>query len=270
MAWLSLMLCCFAPAADPAPNQPGADAARAVPNMETAEYPVEGVGRSTHVFLLPRGPRTVRALEVAPTEATAEAWRGARIRLTWDDDDPDPKRAGVDLPLGLAFGQAKGRPPVASTVVSAAGNRWVVRFPMPYHNLALLRIDADAPISGTIRLRTEPGVERDSGYFRAADFAPGSDQSRESARGRLAGLFVAGDASTLTVSLDGGPSRRVAEVLGPTTDRQGPYRWFVADPIRFGRSFAFDDPEASAGRSSGASALLFWYSERPAPGRIGR
>src|SRR5262249_29907188 len=50
---------------------------------ETSEYLVDGIARSTHRFLMPAGPRTIRAVEIAVAPGTDDAWRAARWRLTW-------------------------------------------------------------------------------------------------------------------------------------------------------------------------------------------
>lgn len=327
LGWLLL-------AADPAPSDPArivvrpsgsasdlADLARLAPRgrpapvgaTEPAEYAVESAARGTLVFLLPPGPRIVRALEVLPDPATAGAWRNARLRMTWEDDDPDPRLAGLDLPLGLAFGRAEGLPPAESVAVGTTGRSWVNRFPMPYRNLALLVIDAEQPLRGRIVVRSTRGVAADAGYFRGAVRASGSLASRatadrigETGRGRLAGVFLVTEvgigsdrhAETPRFVVDGRPVDPLADALGRklpgaggpvagvlaatpgAVDRSAAYRWFLADPIVFRRSFAVEQAGAlgavvagqgvTVRRVSGMVAAFFWYSDRPSPGRVGR
>lgn len=275
MAWLPFLLCWLAPAAGPGPAP---DQRPTAPGSEPAEYAVAAAARSTQVFLLPPGPRTVRALEVVPTPATADAWRAARLRLTWEDDDPDPDRAGVDLPLGPAFGRAGGLPPTASDLVSADGPVWVIRFPMPYRTRALLRIDSGAPLSGRIRLRSDPGVGPRVAYFRGALWSPGTgaDPVGDESSGSVAGLFPAAgspDAVARLVAggrlvIDGRPAASVADALSPRDPAPAPAgapRGFPAEPIPFERSFSVRSAGPAEG---GAAAVVLWYSDRPAaPGR---
>ena len=135
-------------------------------DMEPAVFAVEGEARSMQRLLFPAGPRTIRSLEVVPTPATADAWRSVRLRLIWDGEDP--AAAGVDLPLGLAFGQAAGAGPYRSVMTGKGEAGWYNRFPMPYRRQALLQIDTERPIRGTIRIRSTAGVDADAGYFHAA------------------------------------------------------------------------------------------------------
>jgi len=319
MPRLPLVLGWLALAAGPAPAVPGGappqsdaaalvDLARLGPErkgsappaageLEPAGYVVEAGARSTQVFLLPPGPRTVRALEVVPTPATADAWRAARLRLTWEGDDPDPGLAGVDLPLGLAFGRAGGVPPVESAAVGTAGPAWVNRFPMPYRTGALLRVDSDAPIEGRIRVVTSRGAAADAGYFRAAvTLGAKADRVADAGPGKIVGLFYAseqgdprpGATDPGRLTLDGRPGGPLADVLGldrPTTAspergvrtrRAGvsggkprglaAYRWFLDDPLPFERSFAVgtDQDKEAAPRDRGVMSV-FWYSARPGP-----
>ncbi len=162
---------------------------------EEAEYAVNAGKRSTQLFLLPDGPRTIRALEVIPTPKTADAWRSSRLRLIWESDDPAD--AGVDLPLGLAFGRADRSMVYRSLMVGQDAMTWYNYFPMPYRRQALLQIDAEEPIQGLIRVRTLPGVKPGAGYFRAryrasSSSKPGADFEwlNEVGRGHYAGVFL--------------------------------------------------------------------------------
>jgi hypothetical protein len=285
------------------------------PGAETAEFRVEGLARSTHLFLLPDGPRTVRSFEVIPDPDTADAWRSARLRLSWDGDDPD--RPGVDLPAGVLFGQAFEVAPFATVLAGGDAAGWYGRFPMPYRRQALLKIDAGAPIKGVLRVRTTPGVEPNAGYFRAAVLSSRSsgsdfDWTDERGRGHAVGMvltwagrpglpigswgvvesarpgtrgpralalwdYVSGG---LPVARDG--SRMATGPLGGTlVPRQGggpprisSYCWRLDAPPpascegRAGMMEATDGPRS--GEIAGdVRAAVFWYSERPGPGRAG-
>jgi hypothetical protein len=234
---------------------------------------------------------------LASNPAPADLARLARLRLTWEEDDPDPALAAVDLPAGLAFGRADGLPAVDSLVVGGTPGVWVCRFPMPYRTQALLRIDTAAPLAGRVRVRTTRGVEPDVGYLRGAVWSGcGGMRVADSGRGHLAGaLVVEGEprpeGDRAQVVIDGrplGPFPRALGVPGPDRIEAGAtagrlaaeanggapravaYRWLVAVPIPFRRGFAIEpagDAAASATARTGATAALFWYSDRPGPGR---
>ena len=132
---------------------------------------------------------------MVPTPKTAEAWRSARLRLVWEGDDPE--LAGVDLPLGAAFGLPERSMPYRSLLVGRNAMTWYNYFPMPYRRQALLQIEAEEPIKGKVRVRTLPGVDPRAGYFRAGFRAslpakPGADFEwlSETGRGHLAGLLL--------------------------------------------------------------------------------
>lgn len=304
MLLLSLVLGWLAPAAEPGPTGPPDDLARvarlgAAPGREpaprgaseTAEYAVESAARGALSYVLPVGPRTIRALEVEPTAATADAWRLARLRLTWEDDDPWTPLAAVDLPVGLAFGRAEGLPPVDSVAVGTAGGAWVNRFPMPYRTGALLRISTDRPIEGRIRVQTTRGVTPDAGYFRGDERSAGSVSVSVSGtgRGQLAGVFAVTEGPAPSgpgrVVLDGKDGGSLAAALGIDPRRPSPrpgpgrvrgvlvsegnagrsaaYRWFLTAPLAFRESFVVE-------AGTGAAVAVFWYSEAPARRRGGR
>jgi len=305
MLWLTLAVGWVAVAAGPEPSGPPA-ADRALtrvarlaslsgrglftdgkPASETAEYLVESAPRATLVFMLPAGPRTVRAIEILPSPATPKAWASARLRLTWEDDDPEPSRAAVDLPLGLAFGRAPGLPVMESLPVGTSGEAWVNRFPMPYRTQALLRIDTHAPLDGKIRVVTTRGVVSDAGYFKAA-LRSGPERLSESGRGQLAGLILLskgpGPPTTSRLMVDGAPATSLGGTLGTDAlrpgmselrglllagpERSAAYCWRVADPIAFQKSFSVD---TGADEAAGApTAVVFWYSENPGPVRVVR
>lgn len=302
LGWLAL-------AAEPAPTGPAADLARvarlgAAPGRdpapaatEAAEYAVESAARGELSYALPAGPRTVRALEVEPSPASAEGWRLARLRLTWEDDDPLGAVSAVDLPLGLAFGRGAGLPPVRSAAVGTSGGAWVNRFPMPYRTRALLRVSTDRPIEGRIRVRTTRGVAADAGYFRGDFFSGGSGGVSGTGRGQLAGIFAVTEgpapAGPGQLVVDGKPGGTLAATLGidsrrdPARSGPGPmrgvllppgdagrpaarsaaYRWFLAAPVVFQDSFAV---EAGGGAGDARqTAAVFWYSDHPGGRRNG-
>ena len=126
---------------------------------------------------------------------TEDAWRTARLRLAWDHDDA--AEAGVDLPLGLAFGLVEGAAPYQSLLVGQRTGTWYNRFPMPYRRLAIVRIDTPKPLKGTMVVRTTRGVADDAGYFRAAfresvPTRPKEDFAwlKESGHGHFAGVLL--------------------------------------------------------------------------------
>jgi hypothetical protein len=123
---------------------------RAAPT-EGAEYPIDAVARSTVVFLLPTGPRTLQSLEIAPSPGTADAWRLARLRLIRDGEDL--RSAGFELPIDQ---------------VLERGGATIDRLPMSYRTEAMVRIDSAAPISGRLRLRTSRGVAANADSLEAA------------------------------------------------------------------------------------------------------
>jgi hypothetical protein len=147
-------------------SRPGDFSELGVRDAEGAVYNVEALGRSSLTFALPDGPRTLRSLEIVPTPETAEAWRGARLRLVWDSEDPAV--AGFDLPLGCAFAQADRAEPYRSILAGRDERGWYLHAPMPYRRRALLQIDSPRPIQGRIRLMSVAGIDRQAGYFRAA------------------------------------------------------------------------------------------------------
>jgi hypothetical protein len=232
MGWIPFALCWMAVAVEPGP-------ANAAAPLGTAEFLVDAIGTSTQTFLLPRGPATVEALELLPTADTADAWFDVRLRLTWDSDDPHPTLAGFDLPVRLAVGSGPSDRP------------WVVRGPMPFHRLALLRLDADRPIRGRIRLRVRSGAE--GGYLRAAATGRGfaGDAVTGTGRGRVVGVFVASDAR---LEIDGR-----SETLRPSKTADPPaWRLFHDEPRAFATSFRL-----VADAQHGTAAAI-WYSDRPA------
>ncbi len=139
----------------------------------------------------------MRSLEVFPAAGTEDAWREARLRLVWDDDEAADADAGVDLPLGLAFGLVEGGRPYQSLLLGQRADSWYNRFPMPYHRQAILRIDSDKPLRGALQVRTVQGTAADAGFFRAAlrESRPTRDKVdvewlNENGRGHFAGVFL--------------------------------------------------------------------------------
>lgn len=232
-------------------DAPGAVAGAApVADAQGALYVVDLAAESAAVFVLPAGPRTVRELSVEPTAVTADAWRTARLRLTWQGDDP--AGAGVDLPLGLMFGQ--GPKPVqagADRPVGVEGSSWVNRLPMPYRNQALLQVDTARPLVGRIRLRTTPGVGRDAGFLRATS---GREQPGGTGRGHVVGI-LAEPGVRGGITFDGGP----VEAL--SSDESA--AWRTVGPRAFRESWAWERSEGD--RKPSRPAVVFWYAERPGP-----
>lgn len=146
-------------------SHPGELAALGRNGADRADYAVDAIARTSLTFALPDGPRTIRSLEVQPTAETADAWRRARLRLIWDADDAET--AGVDAPLGYAFGQAFGSAPYASLLVGQTASGWYLHAPMPYRRSARLRLDTEQPIRGTVRVLTTLKVDPGAGFFRA-------------------------------------------------------------------------------------------------------
>ena len=269
---------------------------------ESSEYIVDGIARSTHRFLMPAGPRTIRALEIEVAPGTGDAWRAARLRLVWEDADAG---AGVDLPVGFAFARLPDVEPVQALLMGQSGSTWSNRFPMPYRRQAFLQIDAEAAIRGTIRVRTVPGTAPEDGYFRAAyREVPGKPGSFELAgRGHYAGMLLAARGLAEVPSRfpmfgqAGGDRRGVIPGLGtelilaanssrpagwemspavglfrgpgdPTPRPVAAYRWHAADPLPFDRPLraTIELNDVHTPQADGRAALaVFWYSERPGP-----
>ncbi|MGE3819821.1 MAG: DUF2961 domain-containing protein [Isosphaeraceae bacterium] len=263
--------------------------ARRVEGEEPAEYPLEVGARSSALFLLPTGPRTIRSFEIGPSPETADAWKTARLRLIWEGDDPESP--GVDLPLASMFGRY-GELGISGSLMldqSEGGSSWRSRFPMPYRVQGMLRIDTERPLKGRIRLRSVAGVDRDAGYFRAASHPPD-----EEGRGHLVGLLSVGDPTipAARLFLDGDDLGPWDAALGlPRSAREpgehgivlgswhtsvganrkiwGRYRWMAADPMTYHQSLRL---EGSSGRAedrrdvAGSRSAWFWYSEWPGNG----
>jgi hypothetical protein len=272
---------------------------------ETSEYVVDGIARNTHRFLLPAGPRTIRAMEIEPAPGKSDAWRAARLKLLWESDD---RAAGVDLPLGFAFARLPEVEPWQSLLEGSNGLAWSNRFPMPYQRQAFLQIDSETAIRGTIRVRSARGVALDAAYFRAAyregvalrppkvTNPPIAFEFSLSGRGHYAGAMITarcpaqglrGPTSALFVIpgvgtdlvINGGP----IQLTGwDTTPAQGlflgpvvpglrlaaGYRWHVADPVPFVRPIHTTiqpDTDHWPTADVAAAVAVFWYSERPGP-----
>src|SRR5208283_3473233 len=90
-------------------SQPGEYESRELASADVAHYDVEGLASSTHQYALRAGPATIRSFEIIPAAGTEDAWRAARLRMVWDHDEAAD--AGVDLPLGQAFGWVEGSGP---------------------------------------------------------------------------------------------------------------------------------------------------------------
>ena len=151
------------------------------PVPTSAKYEVEGLGNSAHQYALRAGPATVRSLEILP--APGRKTHGGPPGCGWSGTTTRPRDAGVDLPLGLAFGVVEGATPYQSLLVGQKAGTWYNRFPMPYHRQAILRIDTRKPLKGTIVVRTTRGVAADAGYFRAAFARPPRPAPRKTSPG---------------------------------------------------------------------------------------
>lgn len=266
-----------------APGPAGLSGKRAP--TEPAQYVVAAAANSRQVYLLPPGPRTVRELAIEPSLATAEAWRQARLRLVWESDDPEAQ-AGVDLPLGLLFGQVGPGVELGTTLVGGRqGPAWVCRLPMPYRAQALLEIRTTQPLDGRIHLRASKGFEPEAGYLRA-DSWTGAPSVTDEGRGQVVGLLVVGPARAGRLVLDGQTRGPLDEAVG-LRDRDDPtaaaalvrgfvrlgdhgptarYRWLAEAPLTYDRGLSIvDAPAAGAddGAAASARAVVFWYSDQP-------
>ena len=115
--------------------------------------------------------------------------------MVWDHDEAAD--AGVDLPLGQAFGLVEGAGPYQSLLVGQRDGAWYNRFPMPYHRQAIVRIDTEKPLKGTIRVRTLRGVAPDAAFFHSVQrqsipTRTGEDFTwlKEEGRGHFAGVLL--------------------------------------------------------------------------------
>jgi hypothetical protein len=115
--------------------------------------------------------------------------------MVWDHDEAAD--AGVDLPLGQAFGWVEGATHYQSLLVGDRDGVWYNRFPMPYQRQAIVQIDTEKPIKGTIRVRTLRGVAPDAGFFHSVQrqsipARAGQDFTwlKEEGRGHFAGVLL--------------------------------------------------------------------------------
>ena len=176
-------------------SQPGNYESTELADAEAARYEVDGVGNSSHQYVLRPGPATIRSIALIPATGTEEAWKSARLRMVWDQDDP--ANASVDLPMGLAFGQVDGASPYQSLLVGQREGTWYNRFPMPYHRQAIIQVDTDRPIKGTIQVVTVRGIAPDAGIFHCVQRQSlptrnGEDFHwlRDEGRGHFAGVLL--------------------------------------------------------------------------------
>ena len=118
-----------------------------------------------------------------------------RLRIAWDTDNS--QAPAVDLPLGIAFGVVDGAKPYESLLMGQKEGTWYNRFPMPYRRQAILRIDTEKALKGTIRVWTGDHVFGDDGYFHAAFRQATPTRSKqdftwlkEEGRGHFAGVLL--------------------------------------------------------------------------------
>ena len=148
-------------------SRPGEYESRVLADADVAHYDVEGLASSSHRYALRAGPATIRSFEVIPAVGTENAWSAARLRMVWDDDEA--AHSSVDLPLGQAFGWFEGASPYQSLVMGQRDGTWYNRFPMPYHRQAIVQINTEKPLKGTIRVRTLRGVAPDAAFFHSVE-----------------------------------------------------------------------------------------------------
>ena len=128
-------------------------------------------------------------------------------------------------------------------------------------------------------------VVNDGGNGRKADGPPGQLVLDGRPAGSLGSLLerASGGNAVADGTVEDRLTRGIVRNAGrsaaadPAT-RRGAYRWFLGEPIRFGSSLAVvvsdspsDESKPAAPHAGRSAALaLFWYSERPRPGRLGR
>ena len=107
--------------------------------------------------------------------------------------------AGVDLPLGYAFGAVEGADAYQSLLVGQRAGAWYNRFPMPYRRQAILRIDTSRPLKGTIVVRTTRGHRsrrrRISARPSASRCRPGPRRTSAGSRKKAGGISPASSSS---------------------------------------------------------------------------
>jgi hypothetical protein len=294
---------------------PGEYEARELAGADLSRYDVEGLAQSDHQYALRAGPATVRSLEVSPADGTDDAWKVARLRIAWDCDETAD--SGVDIPLGLAFGLVPGAQEYQSLLLGQRDGTWYNRFPMPYRRQAIIRIDTDKPLKGTIQVRSVRGNDAEAGYFRAAlreatPTKPREDFSwlKELGHGHFAGVLLMTEGKArLPFWLEGDdrftidgrlaihgtgtedyfncgwyalPGRLDRPACYPVhgfpvyrnqggTWKAAAYRWHLSDPVTFSRSIEAGIEHGGENTvDADYKAAVFWYTERPGPGRMGR
>jgi hypothetical protein len=257
-------------------SRPGDFDALGVQHPEKADYTINAIKRTSLTFELPDGPRTIRSFEVVPTQDTADAWRSARLRLLWERDEPS--EAGVDLPLGFAFGQAFGSQPYRSLLIGQTERTWYIRFPMPYRHQALVRLDTERPIRGILRVLSTPGADLGAGYFRARYAEALPTQAHvdfpllsHGDRGHYAGAFLATESpAELPYWLDGDDHFTVdgkLAILGTGTEAYFNGGWYALKG-RLGRSATYPShgfPVYRKDRDTQRVAAYRWHLADPVP-----
>ena len=234
-----------------------------VADTERAEYVVDSAARSTQVFVLPPGPRTLVSFEVRPTAATAKSWLEARLRLIWEDDDPEAHGSGVDVPLGLAFGRGSVSPVVVGTRRPRRGSI------ASRCRTAPVRCYGSTP---TPRWRAGFGSDQHTrSPLTQVTIVGHSRPLADSGRGHVVGVVdeqegTVSPAAQGQLTIDGRPFGRLADVSG-RSGGGGKGATRGSSPIRScSGSLSRSRPAGSSSpRRAGKRVAVFWYSERRRP-----
>jgi hypothetical protein len=159
------------------------------------EKPFTLKGGESLDWVLPAGPRTVRALRLQLDPEAAQNAAGARLRIVWDD----AQAPAVDLPLDVFFCQAKRPIPFRSLLAGAGEGGWYNYLPMPYRKSGKITLATEKPLAGTISLATVPLAEKsgEMGYLHVAYHESLPTKTGEfhpyllrEGRGRVVGVYL--------------------------------------------------------------------------------